>query len=119
MNGRGGHHRDALKQIARIAMLERGLAPDLTPAALAEALSRMPLRSLFYHVHEAHRRRKKDPSDDFSAWLEGFGADESLVAHLRQIDFYFLNLSQLRQEFIEAFLVEQPAEPQAILKATL
>jgi hypothetical protein len=73
-----------------------------TPAALAEALSRIPRRSFFYHVHEAHRRRAP-PSDDFSAWLAEFGADPALVERLRRIDFYFLNLKQLQQEFIDAF----------------
>ena len=36
-------------------------------------------------------------------WLEKCGADASLVATLRGIDFYFLNLSQLRQALVEAF----------------
>src|SRR5262249_44804811 len=88
-----------------------------TSAALAEALSRLSLRSFFYHVHEAHRRNGGG-SDDFSAWLEDFGADASLVARLREIDFYFLNLNQLRQEFIEAFRQYQLPEPQAMVRAT-
>jgi hypothetical protein len=88
-----------------------------TPAALAEALPRLSLRSFFYHVHEAHRRRS-EPSDDFSAWLESYGADASLVARLRKIDFYFLNLNQLRDECIEAFRQNQAPEPQAIVRAT-
>jgi len=66
-------------------------------AALAEAVDRIPLRSLFYHVHEA-RRRTGGRSDDFSQWLENLGTAPSLVARIRAIDFYFLNLSQLRQE---------------------
>ncbi len=53
----------------------------LTPAALLEAIERMPLRSLFYHVHEA-RRRTAEHSDDFSLWLEAVGADASLVAKI-------------------------------------
>src|SRR5262245_45066615 len=57
-----------------------------TPAALAESLSRLPLRSLFFHVHEA-RRRSPDRIDDFSRWLEQYGADPGLVARLRAIDF--------------------------------
>ena len=73
-----------------------------TPAALAESLPRMSLRSLFYHVHEA-RRRTGDRTDDFSDWLEQYGADAPLVAKLRAVDFYFLNLSQLRIEFIDIF----------------
>jgi hypothetical protein len=85
-------------------------------AALAEALPRLSLRSFFYHVHEAHRRNG-NASDDFSAWLEKFGADGSLVARLREIDFYFLNLNQLRKEFIEAFRQCQLPEPEAIARA--
>jgi len=68
-----------------------------TPAALAETMTRIPLKSLFYHVHEA-RRRTAGRSDDFSQWLEDFGAEPSLVTRIRAVDFYFLNLSQLRQE---------------------
>jgi hypothetical protein len=82
-----------------------------TPTALAEALPKMPLRSLFYHVHEA-RRRTSGRSDDFSDWLERYGADAALVARVRSVDFYFLNLNQLRTEFIDAFrsqLVEADA----------
>ncbi len=73
-----------------------------TPAALLEAIERMSLRSLFFHVHEA-RRRTGGQTDDFSLWLEKMGAEASLVTALRGIDFYFLNLSQLRQALIEAF----------------
>ena len=57
---------------------------------------------MFYHVHEA-RNRQGSVSDDFSAWLESLQADPNLVAKLRGVDFYFLNLSQLRREFLEIF----------------
>jgi hypothetical protein len=75
-----------------------------TPAALVEALERMSSRSLFYHVHDA-RRRTAGASDDFSMWLEQGGAEPSLVAALRGIDFYFLNLGQLREALIDAFQI--------------
>ena len=84
-----------------------------TPADLLETIERMPLRSLFFHVHEA-RRRTQGQSDDFSLWLQERGADASLVARLRAIDFYFLNLSQLRQAVVDAFrhyIEEAPAIP--------
>jgi hypothetical protein len=71
-------------------------------AALAEAIERMSVRSLFYHVHEA-RRRTQGRTDDFSQWLELQGAAASLVAKFRAIDFYFLNLTQLRQALLDAF----------------
>ncbi len=86
-----------------------------TSAALAEALPRLSLRSLFYHVHEAHRRNGQ--SDDFSTWLERFGADAALVAKLRAIDFYFLNLNQLREAFAEAFRQHVP-EQQSVLRVS-
>jgi hypothetical protein len=73
-----------------------------TPAALLEAIERMSARSLFYHARDA-RRRTAERTDDFSLWLEKCGAEASLVATLRGIDFYFLNLSQLRQAIIEGF----------------
>ena len=84
-----------------------------TPAALVEAIERMSLRSLFFHVHDA-RRRTAGQSDDFSLWLEKCGAGISLVTMLRGIDFYFQNLSQLRQAVIEAFrnyVAEAPPVP--------
>ncbi len=73
-----------------------------TPAALVEAIGGMSRRSLFYHVHDA-RRRTGGQSDDFSTWLEQSGAEASLVAMLRGIDFYSLNLTQLRNTLLETF----------------
>lgn len=73
-----------------------------TPAALADAIGRMSIRSLFYHVHEA-RRRTGGQTDDFSFWLEQLEASPELVADIRAIDFYFLNLNQLRQELTTVF----------------
>jgi hypothetical protein len=74
----------------------------------------MTRRSLFYHVHEA-RRRSPERIDDFSMWLEQYGADPPLVAKLRAIDFYFLNLNQLRREIIEGFRQYLP-EPEVVMK---
>ena len=85
-----------------------------TPAGLAASVPTMPRRSLFYHFHEA-RRRSAERIDDFSLWLEQYGADPPLVAKLRAIDFYFLNLNQLRREIIEAFRQYLP-EPEAVMK---
>jgi hypothetical protein len=87
-----------------------------TPAALVEAIQRMSLRSLFYHVHDA-RRRTAGQSDDFSQWLEKGGAEASLITALRGIDFYFLNLSQLRQALNDAFhryVAEAPPVPRSV-----
>lgn len=72
------------------------------PAALAETIARIPLRSLYYHVHEAYRRTGGQ-SDDFSAWLESGGTDGEFISQLRAIDFYFLNLNQLRTALLDVF----------------
>jgi hypothetical protein len=71
-------------------------------AALAEAVPRMSLRSIFYHVHEA-RRRTSGLTDDFSSWLEQYGAEPPLVSRLRAVDFNFLNLNQLRGQMVDIF----------------
>jgi hypothetical protein len=84
-----------------------------TPAALAEALPRLSLRSIFYHVHNARTRAAR--SDDFSAWLAQCGAAPALVAGLRSIDFYFLNLNQLRDQIIDTFRQCLPA-PEMLVK---
>lgn len=86
-----------------------------TPAALAEALPRMSLRSIFYHVHDA-RHRTAGHTDDFSVWLEEYGADSALVAKLRALDFHFLNLNQLRGQLIDVFREHLPM-PETLMKA--
>jgi hypothetical protein len=78
-----------------------------SPVALAEALPRLSLRSLFYHVHEG-RRRTEGRTDDFSAWLEANGADAGLVQDIRNIDFYFLNLNQFRAALLGVFRQRLP-----------
>lgn len=86
-----------------------------TPAALAEAIERMSVRSLYYHVHEA-RRRSQGRTDDFSHWLELTGVEPQVVARFRAIDFYFLNLPQLRHELLQLFRQHLIDAPLAIRK---
>lgn len=73
-----------------------------TPVALAEAIPHLSARSLFFHVHEA-RRRTGGQSDDFTLWLEQCDVSPTLLDRLRAIDFYFLNLGQLRHELTTVF----------------
>jgi hypothetical protein len=79
-------------------------------AFMAENISRLSNRSLFYHVHEA-RRRTNGRTDDFSEWLEGIGSPPELIAAIRAIDFYYLNLHQLREALQEAFRPYFSAQP--------
>jgi hypothetical protein len=83
-----------------------------TPMELLDAIERMTVRSLFYHMHEA-RRRNAGRTDDFSLWLETCEADPAIIARIRAIDFYFLNLKQLRRELAAAFR-QHAAEPQPL-----
>lgn len=94
---------------SRLIAFDTGERID-TPTELAEAINRMTLRSLFYHVHEA-RRRTAGRTDDFSLWLESCEVDPALIARIRAIDFYFLNLRQLQQELVGAFR-QHSAAPQ-------
>jgi hypothetical protein len=87
-----------------------------TPVALAEAVDRMSVRSLYFHVHEA-RRRNSGHNDDISQWLADYGADPRLVEDLRKIDFYALNLSQLRTAVQQVFRLHMTLEP-VLQKAT-
>jgi hypothetical protein len=80
---------------------------------LAEALPTLSLQSLFHHVHQA-RRRTAGRTDDFSDWVERQGGDPALVARLRAVDFYFLNLNQLRHDF-SALLRQYVLEPQRVM----
>jgi hypothetical protein len=88
-----------------------------TPAALTEAIPTLPLRALFFHVHEA-RRRTGGRTDDFSDWLEKYGARAELVAKLRAVDFYFLNLNQLRAAITDVFR-QQLHEPGVVMKMSV
>ncbi|HEY4100703.1 MAG TPA: DUF5752 family protein [Gemmatimonadales bacterium] len=81
-----------------------------TPVALAEALPSFSLASIFFHVHEA-RRRSDNRTDDFSQWLEECDSDPGIVASIRGIDFYFLNLHQLRDELQRVFHRFMPDAP--------
>ncbi|HEY3933102.1 MAG TPA: DUF5752 family protein [Gemmatimonadales bacterium] len=81
-----------------------------TPVALAEALPQFTLPSIFFHVHEA-RRRSGNRTDDFSQWLADRAGEPEIVAAIRAIDFYFLNLIQLREELQRIFHQFMPDAP--------
>jgi len=72
------------------------------PEDLIMALPQMSLSSIYYHYVEA-RRRTPNHTDDFGAWLAGFGAGtEPLIDALHQVDFYFLKLQELKDSLVRA-----------------
>ncbi len=69
---------------------------------LIEAMPQLSRSAIYYHFVEA-RRRVPGRSDDFSAWLANFGAEaEGLRRSFAHIDFYFLNLPELKTALVEA-----------------
>jgi hypothetical protein len=72
------------------------------PRELAAGFSSLPLTSIYYHVIDA-RRRTPQRTDDFRAWLSGFGeSDKELATRLGFIDPFLSTLSELRAQFAEA-----------------
>jgi len=71
-----------------------------SPEDFYRQLPNMSLGSVYYHFVEA-RRRTKDSTDDFTAWLHDFGDEpQPLIKSLNEIDFYFLSLRELRRTLI-------------------
>jgi hypothetical protein len=71
-----------------------------TPEDLLEHIPKMSLSTIYYHFVEA-RRRTPVRSDDFTAWLDGLSEPPlELIQALEQIDFYFLNLRELKEKLV-------------------
>ncbi|BCR03067.1 hypothetical protein DESUT3_01360 [Desulfuromonas versatilis] len=74
-----------------------------TPEGLVPYLPSLSTGSIYYHFIDA-RKRTAQRCDDFSAWLEGFGAAyQPLVGQLRSVDPYFSSLKEIRQILSEVF----------------
>lgn len=66
------------------------------------AVPQMSYSTIYYHFVEA-RRRTPDGSDDFTLWLRGLPEPtERLEEALGGVDFYFLNLPELKEELVFA-----------------
>lgn len=70
------------------------------PKDLVKVLPLLPNSSLFFHFIEA-RRRTEGFSDDFTVWLKEFkGSFTGLINRYREIDPYFISLTDLKQKVI-------------------
>ena len=71
------------------------------PSDLFLKLPKMSRSTLYYHFMEA-RRRTQDRVDDFTFWLK-FYPDENqkIIDALSQVDFYFINLNELKSVLIK------------------
>ncbi|MDL1957108.1 MAG: DUF5752 family protein [Candidatus Desulfofervidus auxilii] len=73
------------------------------PKELAKILPSLSTGSIFYHFIDA-RRRTKEKTDDFRAWLKGFGDTYAdLCSLIAAIDPYFTTLAELRQKLSQLF----------------
>ncbi len=69
---------------------------------LVAALPEMSHSTVYYHFVEA-RRRTPDGRDDFSLWLRGLREETAwLEDAFAAVDFYFLNLRELKEELVAA-----------------
>lgn len=73
------------------------------PADFVAVLPSLSTGSIYYHFIDA-RQRTAGRSDDFSAWLAGFGEGfEELQGRLCSIDPYFSSLKEIRQIVTSVF----------------
>jgi len=64
----------------------------------AQMLSKVSIRSLYFHMFEA-RMRLNVPDNDFSQWLKGMGEDQ-LALEISKLDPYNITLESLRKKMI-------------------
>jgi len=64
----------------------------------AQMLSKVSIRSLYFHMFEA-RMRLNVPDNDFSQWLKGMGEDQ-LAQEISKLDPYNITLESLRRKMI-------------------
>ena len=70
---------------------------------LKEALKKISENSIYFHFYEARKRHKNKMLDDFSNWIEDNFQEDDLVKTLRDIDFYFFSLNEMREKIIKIF----------------
>ena len=81
---------------SKIVVVDTGRRIE-APAQLKKAVPELTRGGVFYHFIDA-RRRLPDSTDDFSAWLAGFGDRYTdLIDALAAVDPYFNTLTETRE----------------------
>lgn len=76
-----------------------------SPMELVKQLPNLSTSSIYYHFIEA-RRRTAEKTDDFTAWMQMLEkVPVRLIGILGNIDFYFLNLAELKSMLIKETVV--------------
>lgn len=65
-----------------------------------DALNDIPNSSLYFHFYEARKIKKEKEHDDFSQWVEDNFDRKELVRKIREIDFYFFSVEEIRKKLI-------------------
>lgn len=65
------------------------------------ALEKISESSLYYHFYEGRKRHKEKLLDDFSLWIEYNFEKNNLLEKIREIDFYFFSLEEIRKKLIK------------------
>jgi hypothetical protein len=87
---------------SQFVILQSGASAS-TMGELAEMIPRLSTGSIFHHFIET-RRRQPGRADDFTVWLEAWGAPSAQVReHLQAIDYHLWSLSELREQIALAF----------------
>jgi hypothetical protein len=75
-----------------------------TLAEFNKALPDITENSVYFHFYEARKRHKNKVHDDFSYWIEdNFEGEDELVKTIRDIDFYFFSLNEIRKKLLHIF----------------
>ncbi len=72
------------------------------PEELAKIIPKLSTSSIFYHFIDA-RRRTEHKLDDFSIWLRDFEGYGDLVEQIANVDPYFGNLVELKDQLTKIF----------------
>lgn len=74
------------------------------PSELVNIIPHLTHSSIFYHFIDSSRR-VSDKSNDFTAWLSGFGNQyQDLIEEMRKIDPYFISLGDLKLKLVNLFV---------------
>ena len=74
-----------------------------SPPDLKTLIPKLTPSSIFYHFIDS-RRRTQEKKDDFSYWLSQFeNKNEELINKIKEIDPYFLSISEIKQKLNELF----------------
>lgn len=89
-------------RLLRAATIVFDTGQDLSnPIDLIKILPNLSTSSIYYHFIEA-RRRTKESIDDFTAWMKTLdNPPGKLIELLADIDFYFLNLSEIKETLVD------------------